>query len=147
MFQMANSRVEKLREAVNVMIDNSRKNYNESLAILKSKERQILSKMRTIPEKEYNYVNYRRNQEILQGIYLLLLQKRETIVLSLSENKDRARVIEPAFVMKQRVNPRKLYAAIGILILTLLLPIGYMISKDLIVSIKEEYNKNGERGT
>jgi uncharacterized protein involved in exopolysaccharide biosynthesis len=141
LYKPANSKVEKMREAVYVMIDNSRKNYNATLATLKSKEKQILSKLKTIPAKEHDYVRYKRNQEILQGIYLLLLQKREETVLSLEQDRDKARVIEPAYAKKKTVNPRKLYAATGILALTLVLPIGIILSKELFLSLKEEYEK------
>ena len=141
-YKIVDNQVEKLREGVYVMIENSRKNYNKTLEDLKAKERQILSKMKTIPEKEREYVSYRRNQEILQGIYLMLLQKREETVLSLGKQTDRARIIEPAYIMKKPLGPRKLFAAIGMLVLTLVVPIGYLFCKDLFVSIKEEYIKN-----
>ncbi|HCC52433.1 MAG TPA: tyrosine protein kinase, partial [Porphyromonadaceae bacterium] len=104
-------------------------------------EREMRLKMKTIPEKEREYLSYRRDQEILQGVYLMLLQKREETVLSLGKNTERARVIEPAYVKQRPLGPRKLYAAIGILVLTLIIPVGYLFSKDLYVSLKEEYKK------
>ena len=72
----------------------------------------------------------------------MLLQKREETVLSLGKQTDRARIIEPAYIMKKPLGPRKLFAAIGMLVLTLVVPIGYLFCKDLFVSIKEEYIKN-----
>jgi len=141
MYQMANSQVEKLREGVHVMIENARKGADVTLSELKSKERILFSKMKTIPEKEREYIDLRRNQEILQGLYLVLLQKREETVLSLSKQTEQARVIQPAFVKKRPLGPRKLYAAIGMLVLTILIPIGYLFTKSLFVSIKEEYKR------
>lgn len=141
LFEIMNNQVEKLREGVYIMIENSRKNYNTTLKDLKDKEAGLYSKMRTFPGKEREYMSYRRNQEILQGVYLMLLQKREETVLSLGKQTDRARVIEPAYARKKRVNPRKLYAAIGMLVLTFVVPIGYFIGRDLFVSIREEYKK------
>ncbi|MDR3308878.1 MAG: tyrosine protein kinase [Tannerella sp.] len=133
------SKVEAMREGIKVMIANSHKTYNRLLADLKTKERTILSQRRAVPEMEYNYVIQKRNQEILQGIYLLLLQKQQETLISIGDNKDRARIIEPAYALKQRQNPRKLYAAVGILVMTLLLPIGVLIGKDLTASLKHEY--------
>ena len=140
-FKNVDNQVEILREGVYVMIENSRKNYNKTLEDLKARERQMQSKMKTVPEKEREYVSYRRNQEILQGIYLMLLQKREETVLSLGKQTDRVRIVEPAYVKKKPLGPRKLFAAIGMLVLTLIIPVGYFISKDLFLSIKEEYKK------
>ncbi|MDR2916069.1 MAG: tyrosine protein kinase [Tannerella sp.] len=139
MYVNANSQVEKLREGVYVMIENARKGANVTLNELKSKEKIMFSKMKTVPEKEREYIDLRRNQEILQGMYLVLLQKREETALSLSKETDRARVIQPAFVKKKPLGPRKLYAAMGMLVMTLVIPIGYLFVKDIFVSIKEEY--------
>lgn len=141
MYKTADSQVEKLREGVYVMIENARKSADVALNELKAKERVLFSKMKTIPEKEREYIDLRRNQEILQGLYLVLLQKREETVLSLSKQTDQARVIQPAFVKKRPLGPRKLFAGIGIIVLTILIPIGYLLTKSLFVSIKEEYKR------
>jgi uncharacterized protein involved in exopolysaccharide biosynthesis len=71
----------------------------------------------------------------------MLLQKREETVLSLSRQTDRARVIEPAYAKKKPLGPRKIFAAIGMFVLTLVIPVGYLFTKDLFVSLKEEYNR------
>jgi uncharacterized protein involved in exopolysaccharide biosynthesis len=123
------------------MIENAQKSTAATLESLKLKEKQLFSKMKTIPEKERDYRSYSRDQEILQGLYLMLLQKREETVLSLSKQNDRARVIEPAYVKKKPLGPRKLYAAIGMFVLTLVIPVGYLFAKDLFVSLKEEYKR------
>jgi uncharacterized protein involved in exopolysaccharide biosynthesis len=141
LYKIADNRVEKLRDGVFVMIENAQKNTAATLEGLKLKEKQLFSKMKTIPEKEREYVSYSRDQEILQGLYLMLLQKREETVLSLSKQIDRARVIDPAYVKKKPLGPRRLYAAIGIFVLTLVIPVGYLFAKDLFVSIKEEYKR------
>ena len=139
---MADRQVEKLRSGVFVMIGNARKNTDKTLEGLERKEKQLLSKMKTIPEKEREYLIYRRDQEIFQGLYLMLLQKREETILSLGKKSERALIIEPAYALKKALGPRKLYAAIGILILTLVIPVGYLFAKDLFVSLKEEYKRS-----
>jgi uncharacterized protein involved in exopolysaccharide biosynthesis len=140
-FRMADNEVEKLRGGIITMIENARTSVAQTLSDLKAKENAILSKLKSVPEKEREYINLRRNQEILQGIYLMLLQKKEETTLSLAKQMDRARVIEPAYMKKRPLGPRKLYAAIGILILTLVIPVGYLLAKDLFISLKEEYKR------
>ncbi|MDR0348165.1 MAG: tyrosine protein kinase [Tannerella sp.] len=141
MFKIMDNQVETLRKGVSIMIENARKTSEKTLERLKGEEDEVLSKMKTIPAKEREYVNYRRNQEILQGLYLMLLQKREETNLSLENRMARARLIEPAYMKKKPLGPRKLYAAIGILILTLVIPVGYLLVKDLFISLKEEYKR------
>jgi uncharacterized protein involved in exopolysaccharide biosynthesis len=144
MFKTADSQVEKLRKGVFIMIENAQKSTAETLDGLKFKEKQLLSKMKSIPEREREYLIYYRDREILQGLYLMLIQKREETILSLGKKNEHARLIEPAYVLKKPLGPRKLYAAIGILVFTLVIPVGYLFAKDLFVSIKEEY-KNASR--
>ena len=142
MFKTMDNQVEKLRIGVFAMIDNAQRNYSKTLESLKSKEHQLMSKMRSIPEKEREYVVFRRNQEILQGLYVLLLQQREEALMSIGNPTERARLIEPAYIVKKPVGPRKVYAAAGMLVLTLVITIGYLFAKDLFISIKEEYKKS-----
>ena len=142
MYITADNRVTMLREGVFVMIENTKKGYKQTLDDLKLKENKLLSKLKSVPAKEREYTKYKRDQEILQGIYLVLLQKREETALSLGIQTDRARVVEPAFIKKKPLGPRKLFAAIGMLVFTLVVPIGFLLSKDLFLSIREEYRNN-----
>ena len=141
-YQRADNRVELLRKGVQTMIENARKSAAKTLADLKVKENQLLAKMKSVPEKERDYIALVRNQEIQQGLYLLLLQKKEETIHSLGKKSDRTRVIEPPYIKKKTVGPRRLYAAIGMLVLTLVIPVALLLTKSLILSIKEEYNKN-----
>ena len=142
MVKTAENQVEAMRVGVLAMIENARKTMDETLKDLKNKESKMLSKMKNVPEIEREYRGLGRDQEILQGLYLLLLQKKEETILSLGNKTEYARVIEPAFIKKKPLGPRKLFAAIGMLILTLVIPVGYLFCKDLFVSIKEEYKKS-----
>jgi uncharacterized protein involved in exopolysaccharide biosynthesis len=140
-FKNVNSQVDKLREGVYMMISNAEKSCTETLADLRSKESYLLDKMRSVPAQEREYMDFKRQQEILQGVYVVLLQKREETVLSLGQEKDHARVIDPAYIMPKPVGPRMLFAAIGMMVLTLLLPIGFIFTKNILKSIFEEYKQ------
>ena len=139
MYIIADNRVNLLRDGIFVMIENTKKSYSKTLESLYSKEKQMLSKLKTVPAKERELTKYLRDQEILQGVYLMLLQKREETALSLGKQTDRARVIEPAFIKKKPLGPRKIFAAIGMLVFALVIPISYLLSKDMFLSIRDEY--------
>ena len=134
----ANVQVEKLREGVLAMIGNARKSTAQTLVDLKNKENQLLSKLKKVPQKEREYLNLSRNREVSQAIYLLMLQKKEDLTFTLGKQADYVRVIEPPYIKKRSIAPRKLYAAIAILALTLVIPVGYLFAKDLFLSIREE---------
>lgn len=140
-FRSVSDQVDKLREGVYQMIDNSKKGYQIVLQDLKGKEKQLLDKMRSIPALEREYVDFKRQQEILQGVYLILLQKREEIELAIGQQTERARVVDKAYMLQKSVGPRKLYAVIAIFIMTLIIPVVWIECRDIYASIKEEYRR------
>jgi uncharacterized protein involved in exopolysaccharide biosynthesis len=138
------TRADQLRESVFQMIDNAHQAQMIAKKELENSEKQLLKKMDAVPEQIRIFVDYTRQQEIFQGVYLILLQKREEIALSIGQNVDKAKIIDAAFVMKKPVAPRKLYAAIGLIFLTLFISIGWLFCKEQTVAIwrllKEEKN-------
>jgi uncharacterized protein involved in exopolysaccharide biosynthesis len=129
------TQADQLRESVFQMIDNSHKAMVLAKKDLDNNEKQLLKKMDAVPEQVRIFVDYTRQQEIFQGVYLILLQKREEIALSIGQNVDKAKMIDAAFVMKKPVQPRKLYAAIGLVVLTLFISIGWLFCKEQTVAI------------
>ncbi|MDR1780637.1 MAG: tyrosine protein kinase [Tannerella sp.] len=141
-FKSMNAQVDKLRDGVYTMIENAENACNETLEDLKSKEQLLLGKMKSVPAQEREYMDYKRQQEILQGIYLVLLQKQEEVIITLGDMKDHARVIDPAFTLKKPVGPRMLFAGIGMILLTLLIPVGYLFAKDVVKGVIAEYKRS-----
>ena len=135
-------RIVQLRQGVFLSIANARKGLDLTISDLRKKENMILNKMSNVPDQEREYIDYKRQQEILQGVYLILLQKREEVALALGSNKDKGRVVEQAYVKKLPVGPRKLFAAIGIFVATLLMPIGYLFGKEQLLSLIKAYKES-----
>ena len=127
--------IDRLRESVYVMIENTRKSMDATEASLKSKEKQLLSKMGEVPQQERTYVDLKRQQEIYQGVYLVLLQKREDIILTVNQGKERAKIIDAPYIKSALVATRKLYAAIGIILFTMLASMGWLAGKWFVLSI------------
>ena len=136
-----NKQVEQLRASVFLSIENAKKSSSLTLLDLRSKEKAILDKMESVPSVEKEYVDFKRQQEIYQAVYLILLQKREEIALSINNQRDRARIIDAAFVKQRPVAPRKLFAVLGILAFTLILPVGVLFIKEQFIALKSEFNK------
>ncbi len=132
---------DELRGSVVETIGNARKAIQATIAEIKAKEKQIYDKMTGYPVAERQYVELKRQQEIIQGVYLLLLQKREETALILGNNRDKAKIIDPAYVKSQPIGPRKLYAAIGMLALTLVVPVCYLFVRKQSVQLWEEYKR------
>lgn len=141
LIEQMNQQVDRLRESVFLSVENAKKTLVLTLDDLKGKEQVILTKMGTVPTIEREYVDFRRQQEVYQALYLILLQKKEDLVLSIGESKNRARVVEAAYVKQKAVAPRMLYAALFIFIFTIIIPAIYLFGKEQVYVLLDEYKK------
>lgn len=120
---------DRMRESVFKMIENSRQSMEMTRADLKEKEGQLMKKMDNIPQQERVYADLARQREIYQGIYLVLLQKQEEILMNEAEGKERARIVDAPYIKPKPVAPRKLYAAIGVILFTFVFTVGWLSVK------------------
>jgi len=133
--------IDMLRESVFQMIEKAHQSMVLARKNLDDNEKQLLRKMDAVPEQERIYVDYKRQQEIYQGVYLILLQKQEEIALSIGHEIDKAKVVDAAFIKKKPVQPRKLYAAIGLILLTFIISVSWIFLKETYVLLKEELKR------
>jgi uncharacterized protein involved in exopolysaccharide biosynthesis len=136
-----NVQIEKLRENVYQMIDNAYRSTRLLIDDLKAKEKAMHNRMGEVPVQERMYVNFVRQQEILQGVYLLLLQKREEVLLSMDKPGDKAKIMDAAFTYPKPVAPRKLFAAIGMVVFTLIVSAGWLYCKKQWHAFSEELHR------
>lgn len=135
--------LDKLREGVLVSVSNARKSSEQIMNDLKSKESEILKQMGNVPTYEREYIDLKRQQEILQGVYLILLQKREEIALSNGNQQEKGFITDEAYVNYKPVAPRKLFAAIFIFLFTLVTPVIILFAKKQGEELWQEYrNRN-----
>lgn len=139
--EVAKGQIEKLRESVIVSISNTRKSLDAVMSDLRSQEKSVLDKMGNVPTYEREYLDLKRQQEILQGIYLVLLQKKEEVALSVDGGRDKGFIVQEAYAKYLPVAPRKLYAAIFMMLFTIILPVGYLFCKDRLLELIEEYKR------
>lgn len=135
------TQVDRLRETVFQSINNAQQSMQLTRRSLEKQERELLDRMGSIPVQERVYVDYKRQQEILQGVYLILLQKREEISLALGQKTDRAKIVDTAFVKAKPVAPRKVFALAGFIVLTLVLSIGWIVCRDQYRLLRKEMKR------
>ena len=135
------TQVDRLRETVFQSINNAQQSMQLTRRALEKQERELLDRMGSVPVQERVYVDYKRQQEILQGVYLILLQKREEISLALGQKTDRAKIVDTAFVKAKPVAPRKVFALVGFIVLTLVLSIGWIVCRDQYRLLRKEMKR------
>lgn len=133
-----NKQVDQLRKNVHLSIENAKKTLDLTLNDLHGKEKLILDKMGEVPTLEREYIDFRRQQEISQALYLILLQKREDLLLSIGDSKERVYIVEQPYVKAKSIAPRKLFALIGMMVFTLIGGVGYLFGKEQLGELKKE---------
>ena len=87
-----------MRENITVSLA---KNYDTNLALvneIRSKMGEAQSQLGKLPRQEREYLDLKRDQEIKQEIYLVLVQKREETAVMLANAISKGIVVDEAFV-------------------------------------------------
>ncbi|MDR2809440.1 MAG: tyrosine protein kinase [Tannerellaceae bacterium] len=132
---------DQLRESVYLSISNAQKATKQAIDEIRKKEKALYAQMESFPDKERDYRELIRRQEIFQGVYLILLQTREETALNHDLNREKAQIVDAAFVKAKPIAPRKLFAAIGMVVFTLFVCVAYLFCKEQTSSLLDEYRR------
>ena len=76
------------------------------------------------PTQERQFVSIARQQEIISGLYLMLLQKREENAITLAATANNAKIIDEALADDNPISPKKTIVYLAALVLGVGLPVG-----------------------
>ncbi|PSK91460.1 GumC family protein [Taibaiella chishuiensis] len=113
---------------------------------LRRKSGSLESKIRQVPAKEREFLDYSRQQAIKQELYLFLLQKREEAAISKSSTIANARVIDAAKSESRPFKPKKMLILAAAVLVGLLIPFALVYLKELL-STKISTRADIENGT
>lgn len=111
-------------------IQSQRKSLEKNRSSLYSTGGMYNSVLSSIPQKERQLVEISRDQNIKNGIYSFLLQKREESELSYASTLSDSRVVNYAQASNSPVSPKKLIIYIISLAVALGIPLLYISSKE-----------------
>jgi len=104
------------------------------LSIREMKKRMGLvdSEIKQVPAKEKTFLEYARQQQIKQELYLFLLKKREETAITKSSTTPNARVVDYAESKDEPVEPNPLKVYLAAFAIGLLLPAARVAWKELL---------------
>ena len=118
-----------LRQSVEQSLVNLRSSLNFSLSEARNQEYRISSKRKVAPKQEREFQDIKRKQQIIESLYLYLLQKREENAISLGIPVPNAKIIDKADGSNIPVSPKPMLVYLISSVLGLLIPF-------IIISIK-----------
>ncbi len=124
-------------------LDNIRQNLFESIESEKStirirlneldqRENVAQGKFKNFPGLEKGMRSIERQQQIKEQLYLFLLQRREEAAISFASTASVARVIDKAYTINQRVDPKPWIILIAGFIIGLIIPILIIFIKNFL---------------
>ena len=107
-----NSQVEAQREALLTSIDNVKSGLKIVISDLKKKESEIKNKIGKIPEIENIYIKLRREQEIQQTFYIILLEMQVQTEVKGVSLLPKLKVIDEPYTINRPIEPNLMKVAI-----------------------------------
>lgn len=113
---------EQLASAIKTSISSLNNALSIQLRDAVSQANKFNSRISQAPTQEKELAKYARQQEVQQGLYLMLLQKREENSLALAATADNAKIIDAALANDTPVSPKRSMIWLIALILGLAIP-------------------------
>jgi capsular exopolysaccharide synthesis family protein len=120
-----------LRASISESLDNIKSSLSISFNDLKRQKNRLTSKINSVPKKERALKDIQRQQQIIETVYLYLLEKREENAISLAIKAPNAKIIDRAYGSDVPVAPRKLVILIASILLGVLVPALVIFTRSL----------------
>ncbi|MCE7059712.1 tyrosine-protein kinase [Dyadobacter sp. CY343] len=136
-----NTQITNTRQAIRENVQNLRRGLDVTRQSLEAVNTKFSAGLRSIPQKEREYVGIKRQQSIKEGLYLYLLQKREETALGYAATVTDSRLVDAPSASLSPIKPQKLLvwfgsAAVGILLPFLIINLLLLLNNS--VQTREE---------
>ena len=139
-----NNEISDARHAIVTGIISVKKAMNISLSDLEKQNAAVLSRIRSVPRQEREFIEIKRQQQIKEQLYLFLLQKREEAALTQAVTVPKARVVDEADA-GGLVSPKRNMILMLAFLMGLFIPIGiiYVVNLfDTKIKTRKELEKH-----
>ena len=134
------SQLESLRISIEQGLENLRSSLKFSLREARSQEYRISSKRKAAPQQEREFQDIKRKQQIIESLYLYLLQKREENAISLGIPVPNAKIVDKADGSEIPVSPNSLLIYAISTLLGLFVPFSIISIRSLLDNMVHTYD-------
>jgi capsular exopolysaccharide synthesis family protein len=121
-----------LKTSISQSLSNLKSSLSISLNDVRRQGNRLSSKITAIPKQERELKDIERQQQIVETLYLYLLEKREENAITLAVKAPNAKVIDPPYGSNNPVSPRPILVyliglTLGILVPFMLLNVSFLL--------------------
>lgn len=113
LLQTINTQLDGTRQAIRENVQNLRRGMDVTKQNLQGINTRFSAGLRSIPQKEREFVGIKRQQSIKEGLYLYLLQKREETALMYASTVTDSRLIDAPISTFNPIKPKKYVIWVG----------------------------------
>lgn len=124
-----NEQLANLRVSITQSLENLKASLTISLQEVQQQEFRLEAKMAEVPRQEREYRSIQRQQQIIEALYLYLLEKREENSILLAVTAPNAKIIDRAYGSDYPVAPNRRIIYLGALLIGLLIPFVIIYSR------------------
>lgn len=133
LLQTINTQLDGTRQAIRENVQNLRRGMDVTKQNLQGINTRFSAGLRSIPQKEREFVGIKRQQSIKEGLYLYLLQKREETALMYASTVTDSRLIDAPISTFHPIKPKRSLiwggaAAAGIVLPLLLINLIFLLN-------------------
>ncbi|MCQ2337606.1 MAG: polysaccharide biosynthesis tyrosine autokinase [Paludibacteraceae bacterium] len=127
-YERYSKRMNEIRQTLLEVIKNVRKVHNMERKAFDKEYAAVMADLKSLPDKEFEMVNYERAYKISDNYYTFLLQKRSEAQIIMASNVPDDKIIQTARTSILPVNGRdKMMVYLICFLIGLLIPAGYVI--------------------
>lgn len=127
-----NGQIKNLQESIKQSLVNLKASLKISLNAVKNQESRLASTISEVPQQERVFRGIQRKQQIMEAIYLYLLQKREENAITMAVTLPSAKIIDKAYGSNIPVAPKRNIIYLAALFLGTLIPFGVIYIMSLL---------------
>lgn len=130
--QTLSNQLDNIRENLYESIENEKRTIRVRLQELNQRENVAEGRFSNFPGLEKGMRSIERQQQIKEQLYLFLLQRREEAAISFASTASVARVIDKAYTLNDRVDPKPWIILIAGFLIGLIVPILVIFIKNFL---------------
>src|SRR5690606_38328478 len=130
--QNINAQIEEVGQTLRASLNNYKRTTQIAVSNIQREGGSIRSDISAFPEQERIFRDLSRQQQIVEAIYLFLLQKREETEITNAATPSKIKIVDSAYGSDIPVSPKKRIIYLGAAILGLIIPFGVLYIKFLL---------------